>query len=456
MNNFCLTAISPIDGRYHKNTSILKNIFSEYAFLKFRIKIEICWLKKLSSIPDVFQLPTFNENTNKILSDIIKNFDYEDAKKIKEIEKSTCHDVKAIEYFLSQKISVKLNDPTILNFIHFACTSDDINNLAYAVMLKKTRSKVLIPYWKKILLTIKDMAINFQNVTILSRTHGQPATPSTVGKEMLNFYYRLYRQYNQLKNIIILGKFNGTVGNYNAHMTAYPLINWSEISEEFVNSLGIDWNPCTTQIEPHDYISEIFSCICRFNTILINFNQDIWGYISLNYFKQKTKQNEIGSSIMPHKVNPIDFEKSEGNLGLSNSIMNHMIAKLPISRWQRDLTDSTILRNIGVTMGYSIIAYESLLIGLSKITVNFSELKNSLNDKWVLLAEPIQTMMRKYGISNGYEELKKITRGNYVDALIISQYIENLNIPDYEKDRLKKITPHNYIGDVINIIQKNQ
>ncbi|CAL4320591.1 adenylosuccinate lyase [Buchnera aphidicola] len=454
MNDFSLLAISPIDGRYYKNTRRLKKIFSEYAFFKFRVKIEIKWLQKLSSISEVLELPALTTKNVQILNNIIDNFNFNDAKEIKNIEKITNHDIKSIEYFLKKKISEKIIDyKNIINFIHFSCTSEDINNLAYAYMMKISKIDILLPYWSKILITLKSMAKDFKNISMLSRTHGQPATPSTLGKEIINFYYRLYRQFKQLKKINILGKFNGATGNYNAHIIAYPLINWKKVSEEFVTSLGFHWNPYTTQIEPHDYISEIFSCICRFNTILINLNQDFWGYISLNYFIQKNRKNEVGSSTMPHKINPIDFEKSEGNLGLSNAIMNHMISKLPISRWQRDLSDSTVLRNIGIAIGYSMISYDAILSGLQNIQVNNIKIKEDLYNQWQLLSEPIQTVMRRFGISDSYEQLKKLTRGNNINFQDIHKYIDNLTIPKKEKKILKQITPMNYIGDAINIVQ---
>ncbi|CAL4042609.1 Adenylosuccinate lyase [Buchnera aphidicola (Phyllaphis fagi)] len=451
MNYFNLYAISPIDGRYSQDTSKLKNIFSEYAFLKFRTTIEIRWLQKLSSIPEIFKLDKLNQLDNEILNNIIKHFNYDDAKYIKTIEKTTQHDVKAIEYFLKNKISYKLFNHSILNFIHFACTSEDINNLAYANMMQTTRINLLIPYWENIIFNIRNIAFKFQNISMLSRTHGQSASPTTVGKEMSNFYYRMYRQLKQLKKIKIFGKINGATGNYNAHVIAYPMLNWYQISKEFVTSLNIHWNPCTTQIEPHDYISELLSCIIRFNIILINFNQDIWGYIALNYFNQHNNLNEIGSSTMPHKINPIHFEKSEGNLGLSNAIMNHMISKLPISRWQRDLTDSTVLRNLGVAISYSIISYKSLLLGLKKITINYNTIKKDLSNKWELLSEPIQIVMKKHGINNAYEKLKLLTKGKQMNSILIHQYIDSLKIPNQEKIKLKKITPNNYIGNSIKI-----
>lgn len=446
MNYSDLLSISPIDGRYKKKTLMLKNIFSEYAFFKFRIKIEIAWLQKLSLISNITELPTFNAKINNILNNIIKYLNYQDIKKIKLIEKKTNHDVKSIEYFLQKKIYSNLFNSHIINFIHFACTSEDINNLAYAYMVKKTRCKVLIPLWKKIILKIKNISHLLKNINMLSRTHGQPATPTTMGKEMINFYYRLNRQLIQLRYISILGKINGATGNYNAHYASYPTINWNKISQEFILSFGIQWNAFTTQIEPHDYLSELFSCISRFNIILINLSQDIWNYIALNYFKQKKINNEVGSSTMPHKINPINFENAEGNLGLSNAIIYYMNNKLPISRYQRDLSDSTVLRNIGVIISYSIIAYQSILSGIIKISINIRYIIQDLNKQWQLLAEPIQTIMRKYNISSAYEKLKLITRGKNINIQDIHNYIDSLTIPQYEKKTLKEITPKNYLG----------
>ncbi|MCW5197248.1 adenylosuccinate lyase [Buchnera aphidicola] len=454
MNYFNLYAISPIDGRYGKEILELKNIFSEYAFLKFRIIIEIRWLQKLFSIPEIVEINMFNYSDHKILNKIIKNFDYNDVNQIKILEKITRHDIKALEYFLKNKILYKVFHTSILSFIHFSCTSEDVNNLAYANMINTMRTKLLIPYWEKIIFTMQNMAINYKNISMMARTHGQPAISTTLGKEISNFYYRLYRQLLQLKKIKILGKINGAIGNCNAHLISYPILNWYYISKEFVNSFNIDWNYCTTQIEPHDYISEILSCIVRFNIILINFNQDIWKYISLKYFKQKNNIGESGSSTMPHKINPIDFEKSEGNLGLSNTMMNYMISKLPISRWQRDLTDSTVLRNFGSAMSYAIISYKSLLLGLNKITVNYHVIQKDLHYKWELLSEPIQIIMKKYGIHNSYETLKLLSKGKNINSMLIHQYIDTLKIPKREKIRLKTLTTQTYIGNAIRITKK--
>ena len=449
-----LTALSPIDGRYGDKTTELRTIFSEYGLLKYRVQVEVRWLQKLANQADILEVPTLSEQATKHLNEIVENFNEQDAIRIKTIEKTTNHDVKAVEYFLKEKVNTNEELQAINEFIHFACTSEDINNLSYALMLKTARDTVLIPYWNKVIDTITSQAKAYRDLPLLSRTHGQPATPSTIGKEFANVAYRLKRQLKQLASIEILGKINGATGNYNAHMVAYPQINWHKFSEEFVTSLGLQWNPYTTQIEPHDYIAEYFDCIARFNTIMIDFDRDVWGYIALNHFKQKTVAGEIGSSTMPHKVNPIDFENSEGNLGLANAIMSHLGSKLPISRWQRDLTDSTVLRNLGVGIGYAIIAYQSTLKGLNKLEVNQEHLLDELNRNWEVLAEPIQTVMRRYGIEKPYEKLKELTRGKRVDAQGMQQFIDSLALPEHEKTRLKQLTPANYIGFAINFVDE--
>lgn len=441
-----LTALSPLDGRYGDKTMSLRPIFSEYGLLKYRVKIEILWLQKLSNCPDIKELKPFSFQAEKHLAQIITNFSEEDAKRIKAIEKMTNHDVKAIEYFLKEKIADNHELAQTAEFIHFACTSEDINNLSYALMLKDTKANVFVPIWTKLMNNLKVFADRYQAVPLLCRTHGQPATPSTIGKEFANVVYRLQRQYDQLLTATILGKINGATGNYNAHLIAYPTIDWLKFSEDFVTSLGVHWNPYTTQIEPHDYIAEFFDCVTRFNTILLDFNRDIWGYIALNYFKQKTVSSEIGSSTMPHKVNPIDFENSEGNLGLANAVLNHLSAKLPISRWQRDLTDSTVLRNLGVGIGYSLIAYQATLQGLEKLEINQTYLQEELANHWEVLAEPIQTVMRRYGIAKSYEKLKTLTRGKHIEAKDLMAFIDSLELPDEEKVRLKQMTPANYVG----------
>ena len=449
-----LTALSPIDGRYGDKTTELRTIFSEYGLLKYRVQVEVRWLQKLASEADIVEVPALSELAINHLNQIVESFSEQDALRIKTIEKITNHDVKAVEYFLKEKVTSNEELQTINEFIHFACTSEDINNLSYALMLKTARDAVIVPYWNKLIDTITTQAKIYRELPLLSRTHGQPATPSTIGKEFANVTYRLKRQLKQLLSIEILGKINGATGNYNAHMVAYPQINWHKFSEEFVTSLGLQWNPYTTQIEPHDYIAEYFDCIARFNTIMIDFNRDVWGYIALNHFKQKTIAGEIGSSTMPHKVNPIDFENSEGNLGLANAIMSHLGSKLPISRWQRDLTDSTVLRNLGVGIGYAIIAYQSTLKGLNKLEVNEDHLLEELNLNWEVLAEPIQTVMRRYGIEKPYEKLKELTRGKRVDAKGMEQFIDSLALPEQEKVRLKQLTPANYIGYAINFVDE--
>ncbi|OCG54942.1 adenylosuccinate lyase [Gilliamella sp. Choc6-1] len=447
-----LTALSPIDGRYGDKTIELRTIFSEYGLLKYRVQVEIRWLQKLASQAEILEVPALSQLALDHLNKIIEQFNEKDALRIKEIEKTTNHDVKAVEYFLKEKVSTNEELRAINEFIHFACTSEDINNLSYALMLKTAKDTILVPYWKKVIDKIVSQAKVHRDIPLLSRTHGQPATPSTVGKEFANVAYRLQRQLNQLESIEILGKANGATGNYNAHIAAYPEVNWHKFSKEFVNSLGLKWNPYTTQIEPHDYIAEFFDCVARFNTIMIDFNRDVWGYIALNHFKQKTIAGEIGSSTMPHKVNPIDFENSEGNLGIANAIMGHLGSKLPISRWQRDLSDSTVLRNLGVGIGYAFIAYQSTLKGLNKLEVNYDHLLEELNCNWEVLAEPIQTVMRRYSIEKPYEKLKEFTRGKRVNAKEIKQFIDSLDLPEIEKTRLKQLMPANYIGYAANFV----
>lgn len=449
-----LTALSPIDGRYGDKTKELRPIFSEYGLLKFRVQVEIKWLQQLSAHKSINEVPAFSQATINLLEKIITDFSVQDADRIKEIEKTTNHDVKAVEYFLKEKIQGNTELEAVSEFIHFACTSEDINNLSYALMLKTARDTVITPYWTAIIDQIKTLAKDYRDIPLLSRTHGQPATPSTIGKEFANVVYRLERQLKQLQSIEILGKINGATGNYNAHMVAYPEVNWHQFSQSFVTNLGLIWNPYTTQIEPHDYIAELFDCIARFNTILIDFDRDVWGYIALNHFKQRTIAGEIGSSTMPHKVNPIDFENSEGNLGLANAVMAHLASKLPVSRWQRDLTDSTVLRNLGVGLGYALIAYQATAKGLSKLEVNQAHLLDELNHNWEVLAEPIQTVMRRYGIEKPYEKLKELTRGKRVDAEGMKQFIDTLPLPEEEKIKLKQLTPATYIGYATNFVDE--
>ncbi|MDX7991337.1 adenylosuccinate lyase [Xenorhabdus littoralis] len=449
-----LTAVSPIDGRYGDKVSALRTIFSEFGLLKFRVQVEVRWLQKLAATTEIIEVPAFDVNANAYLDEIIVNFNEQDALRIKEIERTTNHDVKAVEYFLKEKVAHIPALHQVAEFIHFACTSEDINNLSHALMLKTAREEVLLPQWRQLIDTIKRMAHDYRDLPLLSRTHGQPATPSTIGKELANVVYRMERQFSQLGQVEILGKINGAVGNYNAHLSAYPEVDWHQFSESFVTSLDIQWNPYTTQIEPHDYIAELFDCVARFNTILLDFDRDIWGYIALNHFKQKTIAGEIGSSTMPHKVNPIDFENSEGNLGLANAVLGHLASKLPVSRWQRDLTDSTVLRNLGVGLGYALIAYQSTMKGLNKLEINEQHLLNELDHNWEVLAEPIQTVMRRYAIEKPYEKLKELTRGKRVDAEGMKAFIDSLELPDTEKERLKAMTPANYIGYAASLVDK--
>ncbi|MGY5449639.1 adenylosuccinate lyase [Agarivorans sp. MS3-6] len=449
-----LTAISPIDGRYGDKTSELRSIFSEFGLIKYRVRVEIRWLQKLAQQHNIAEVPAFSPEAIAFLDSINDNFSEADAARVKEIERTTNHDVKAVEYFLKEKVAGNAELDAVSEFIHFACTSEDINNLSHALMLNEARNKVLVPYLQKLIDAITEVAKELRDTPLLSRTHGQPASPSTMGKEMANVVARLRRQLTQIEAVEVLGKINGAVGNYNAHISAYPEVDWHTFSEEFVTSLGVQWNPYTTQIEPHDYIAELYDAIARFNTILLDFDRDIWGYICLGHFKQKTIAGEIGSSTMPHKVNPIDFENSEGNLGIANALFGHLAAKLPVSRWQRDLTDSTVLRNLGVAMGYSLIAYQATLKGVSKLQINEANLLSDLDSNWEVLAEPVQTVMRRYGIEKPYEKLKELTRGKRVDAEAMREFIDGLDMPEAAKVELKKMTPANYIGDAVKLVDQ--
>ncbi|HCH4196074.1 TPA: adenylosuccinate lyase [Vibrio parahaemolyticus] len=450
-----LTAVSPVDGRYGSKTIALREIFSEYGLLKYRTIVEIRWLQKLAATAEIAEVPAFSAEANQFLDDLAANFSEADALRIKEIERTTNHDVKAVEYFLKEKVADVPELHAVNEFFHFACTSEDINNTSHALMLKEARETVILPEIRNLIDAIKALAVEYRDIPLLSRTHGQPASPSTMGKEMANVAYRMERQYKQIESVEILAKINGAVGNYNAHLSAYPELDWHKFSEEFITeSLGVTWNPYTTQIEPHDYIAELFDAVARFNTILIDFDRDVWGYIALGHFKQKTIAGEIGSSTMPHKVNPIDFENSEGNLGLANAVFGHLAQKLPISRWQRDLTDSTVLRNLGVGVGYAIIAYTSTLKGISKLEVNRDALLAELDKNWEVLAEPVQTVMRRYGIEKPYEKLKELTRGKRVDGEAMRNFIDGLELPEHEKERLKEMTPANYIGQAIELTDK--
>lgn len=449
-----LTALSPVDGRYASKTDELRSYFSEFGLLKYRVVVEVRWLQKLADIAEIKEVPHFSDTANALLNAIVDNFSEADAQRIKDIEKTTNHDVKAVEYFLKEQVSDNAELQAVTEFIHFACTSEDINNLSHGLMLAEARESVLLPYLDKLIGELKRLALEYRDIPMMARTHGQPASPTTMGKEMANVMVRLARQREQISNVPILGKINGAVGNYNAHLSAYPDVDWHAVSESFVTSLGLSWNAYTTQIEPHDYIAELFDAIARFNTILLDFDRDVWGYIALGHFKQKTVAGEIGSSTMPHKVNPIDFENSEGNLGIANALFGHLATKLPVSRWQRDLTDSTVLRNLGVGIGYSLIAYQASLKGISKLEVNAGSLAAELDNNWELLAEPIQTVMRRYGIEKPYEKLKELTRGKKVNAQVMAEFIDTLELSDTVKAELKDLTPEKYIGDAIRLVDQ--
>ena len=447
-----LTAISPVDGRYGARTTELRDIFSEYGLIKYRVTVEVRWLQQMAAIAGISEVPALSAEANALLNAIVDNFSLADAERVKEIERTTNHDVKAVEYLLKEKVAANSELAAVSEFIHFACTSEDINNLSHALMLNEARTQVLLPLMDQLLTAIKDLAQRYKAIPMMARTHGQPASPTTLGKEMANVYIRLKRQRDQVAAVQLLGKFNGAVGNYNAHLSAYPQLDWHQISEQFVTSLGVTWNPFTTQIEPHDYIAELFDAVARFNTIVLDFDRDVWGYIALGHFKQKTIAGEIGSSTMPHKVNPIDFENSEGNLGVANAIFQHLASKLPVSRWQRDLTDSTVLRNLGVGFGYTLIAYHATLKGISKLEVNETCLLTELDQNWELLAEPIQTVMRRYGIEKPYEKLKELTRGKRVSSADLVVFIDNLALPEQAKAELKALRPDNYIGAAIALV----
>lgn len=445
---FALTAVSPIDGRYGSRTTDLRPIFSEFGLIRARVEVEIRWLQYLAKHAEIKEVAEFSAATTTLLNNIVSNFNEEDALRVKAIEATTNHDVKAVEYFIKEKFAGNDELMAINEFVHFACTSEDINNLSHGLMLKAGREATL-PVMQKIADELRILAHDNAAIPMLSRTHGQTASPTTLGKEMANVVYRLERQIKQIKAVEILGKINGAVGNYNAHLSAYANTDWQAIAQEFVTSLGLDFNPYTTQIEPHDYIAELFDAYARFNTIVIDFNRDVWGYISLGYFKQRTIEGEVGSSTMPHKVNPIDFENSEGNLGIANAVMQHLASKLPISRWQRDLTDSTVLRNMGVGLGYSLIAYNAVLKGISKLEVNEVRISEDLDQAWEVLAEPIQTVMRRYAIEKPYEKLKEFTRGKAITQTAMAELIASLDLPQDVKDELNALTPASYIGNAI-------
>lgn len=450
-----LNALSPLDGRYQTKLDALRPFFSEYALIKHRAFVEIEWLKALAAAPRLQEIAPFGAETIKELDQAIENFNEGDAGQVKAIEAKTNHDVKALEYWLKEKFDHNPEVKKASEFIHFACTSEDINNLSHALMLKGARDTVILPFLGQLIARLSELAHDLAAQPMLSRTHGQTASPTTMGKELANVVYRLKRQEKQLKNNEILGKINGAVGNFNAHLSAYPTFDWENFAQTFVESLGLTYNPMTIQIEPHDYMAELYDALSRINTILIDLNRDIWGYISVGYFKQKVKAGEVGSSTMPHKVNPIDFENSEGNLGMANAILRHMAEKLPISRWQRDLTDSTVLRNMGVGIGYSLLGYDSCLRGLNKLEINAAKLAEDLDNSWEVLAEPIQTVMRRYGIANPYEQLKELTRGKGgINKTTLHAFIQTLEIPAEAKQALLEMTPASYIGKATELTGK--
>ena len=445
-----LTAVAPIDGRYAAKTDTLRNVFSEFGLIKYRVLVEVRWLQRLASCSEIKEVPSLSNAANVLLNNLVNEFSIDQAERIKEIERTTNHDVKAVEYLIKETISNNSELSAVSEFVHFACTSEDINNLSHALMLKEGRESILIPALKTIKSELVTMSHRYAELPMLSRTHGQTASPTTVGKELANVAYRLQRQIESISSVALLGKINGAVGNYNAHLSAYPSVDWESFAEQFIDDLGLTYNPYTTQIEPHDYMAELFDAIARANTVLIDFSRDIWGYISLGYFKQKTITGEVGSSTMPHKVNPIDFENAEGNMGIANAVFGHLSTKLPISRWQRDLTDSTVLRNMGVGFGYSMIAYSSLLKGMAKLETNVDRLSEDLSQSWEVLAEPIQTVMRRYGVAEPYEKLKALTRGNVMDKSTIHAFIDTLDIPADAKSSLKALTPANYTGNAVD------
>ncbi len=444
-----LTAISPIDGRYADKTFELRGIFSEYGLIRYRVTTEVRWLQMLARTQGIAEVPEFSDEANAELDRVVEDFSIDDAQRVKTIEATTNHDVKAVEYFLKEKIAGNPELHKVNEFIHFACTSEDINNVSYALMLLDAREQTLLPQFDSVIDVIADLAKTYRDQPMLSRTHGQTASPTTLGKEMANVAYRLQRQRDQLADVKILAKMNGAVGNYNAHLVAYPNVDWPNLSRQLLNSLGLSVNPFTIQIEPHDYMAEYFHAIMRFNTILIDFCRDIWGYISVGYFRQRTVEGEVGSSTMPHKVNPIDFENAEGNLGIANALLDHLANKLPISRWQRDLTDSTVLRNLGVGLAHSLIAFKATLKGVSKLEANEQRLNDDLDANWEVLAEAIQTVMRRYDIDQPYEKLKALTRGRRIDGKALREFVETLDLPEEPKQQLLQLTPGSYIGNAI-------
>ncbi len=454
MQHSTLTALSPLDGRYANKVGDLRPVFSEFGLIRARVLVEVRWLQMLAAHQDIAEVSSLSDEASAFLDAIVDNFSEDDALRVKEIEKTTNHDVKAVEYFLKEKVANQPELKAVSEFIHFACTSEDINNLSYGLMLKEARDHVLLPALDKTITTMEHMASAMADIPMLARTHGQPASPTTMGKEWMNVVVRLDRQRAQIADVVISGKINGATGNFNAHLIAYPEVDWLSTSRGFVEALGLAWSPYTTQIEPHDYIAELNHAILRLNTILIDFSRDIWGYISLGFFKQKVIAGEVGSSAMPHKVNPIDFENAEGNLGLANAMLQHLAEKLPVSRWQRDLTDSTVLRNLGVGFGYTMLALSSLDRGLGKLEVNADKMRADLDNTWEVLAEAIQTVMRRYALDNPYEQLKALTRGKGITAESLKAFITSLDIPDEAKTRLINLTPATYIGNAAKMAKK--
>jgi len=449
-----LNALSPLDGRYYKQLEPLRTCFSEAALFRFRIVIEIRWLLALAAEPAIAEIKPFSKETNAGLERIIETFSEEDAAQVKAIEAETSHDVKAIEYWLKKRLAGNSEAARVAEFVHFACTSEDINNLAYGLMLKDARDRVLVPALDRVIETLAALAMRLAGSAMLARTHGQPASPTTLGKELANVVHRLRRARHAIAAVSLTGKINGAVGNYNAHLAAYPDFDWERFARVFVELLGLEFNSHTTQIEPHDCFAEQFDAIARANTVLLDLDRDLWGYISLGYFKQRTNAGEIGSSTMPHKVNPIDFENSEGNLGIANALLRHLSEKLPVSRWQRDLSDSTVLRNIGVALGHSLLAYESCLKGLSKLEADSSRMLADLEANWEVLAEAVQTVMRRFGLPDPYEQLKQLTRGKRVDGEAMRAFIRGLALPDAEKARLLELTPARYTGLASELARK--
>ncbi|MBA3660727.1 MAG: adenylosuccinate lyase [Gammaproteobacteria bacterium] len=446
MDTAVLMAISPLDGRYQEKLTCLRPVFSEYGLIKFRLMVEIKWLQMLIEFGNLPELPRLSPHANKILEDMIENFSLQDAARVKHIESGINHDVKALEYFIKEHIGGNAELAKLTEFIHFGCTSEDINNLAYGLMLQAARTQCILPALDELLLLLRKFAHTYAALPMLARTHGQAASPTTVGKEIANVISRLQRQIDQLLSAPILGKMNGASGNYNALQIAYPDVNWQILAKNFIAKLGLTWNPYTTQIEPHDAMAEFFAIIMRINTILIDFSRDVWGYIAIQYFKQKSYANEVGSSTMPHKVNPIDFENAEGNLGIANALFDHMIQKLPISRWQRDLSDSTVLRNIGVAISHAILAYQAICKGVGKLEPNLQVIENDLEQHWAVLAEAIQTIMRRYQLEAPYEQLKTLTRGKVIDKMTLHTFINTLDLPQDVKKQLLDLTPASYIG----------